>query len=254
MRQAWCLDPPTVTIEPMVFLVDGTGVEVANLPPGVTAALSNDTLIISGTITNEGLYNPEITTNEGCVSTYLMLDMSLIVDPQFSCTVEGESVILHWPGMNALLEWGGEIILLCTTADGFIDTRTYFLPFQDSVVWEGLPTNTELAFGMTGTGDPYCFPGYYETMCMITTSAVIDHEGEDFQVRVMTESDLLQLSASDMLSEVYIYNMQGSLVATQRLNARTATVPIASLAPAAFMLRVTRADGRVSTQRFIKEQ
>ncbi len=95
LYQNWCLDPPVAEIGPVVFLVEGTGVQVANLPAGVSAVLSNDTLTISGTITQEGLHAVQVTTSEGCSSAYFLLDMSLIVDPQFSCGVSGSDVILH---------------------------------------------------------------------------------------------------------------------------------------------------------------
>lgn len=115
LGQTWCLDPPVATMEPVVWLVQGTGVQVDFLPPGVTAALSNDTLTISGTITNEGFTNAQVTTSEGCTSLNMALYMSVIVDPGFSCGVEGTEVILHWPGLNAPLEIGGEEIFLSRT-------------------------------------------------------------------------------------------------------------------------------------------
>ncbi len=150
LEQVWCLDPPIATIKPIVFLVEGTGVQVASLPPGVTADLSNDTLTLSGTITSQGFHNAQVTTSEGCISQNMAMYMSVIVDPGFFCTVAGSDVILHWPGMNAPLEIGGEQILLsCTSDDGFVDVLDLPLPGPDSVVWSGLPVNTVLTFGLT---------------------------------------------------------------------------------------------------------
>ena len=254
LQQVWCLDPPIATIEPIVFLVEGTGVQVTNLPPGLAADLSNDTLTISGTISTQGLNNLQVTTSEGCSSAWFYLDMSVIVDPGFACSIEGEDVILRWPGVNAPLEDSGEIILLCTTTDGFVGTQALFLPCPDSLVWTGLPTNTDLTFGMTGTGYPYCFPGYFETTCTITSTDVSERVEGDPMVRAVLHDDLLQLSASSELREVRIYDMVGALVASRVLNTHTASVPIASLAPGSFILRAVAADGRVSAQRFTKAQ
>lgn len=253
LDQSWCQDPPVATIEPVVFLVEGTGVQVTGLPQGVTAVLLNDTLTVSGTITTEGLHAPEVTTSEGCVYTYWLMDMSLIVDPEFSCTVLGEDVILHWPGMNAPLQWGDEMIILCTTDDGFVDVLTLFLPAPDSAVWSGLPTNTELHFGMTGNGAPYCFPGYFETSCTIITAGMGEELLSDRLVRALPRGDLLELSAPMVLSEVRIYDMVGGLFAARKVNAFTASLPIASLAPGVYLLHVVGADGRVSAQRFVKD-
>ncbi|MCB9178006.1 MAG: T9SS type A sorting domain-containing protein [Flavobacteriales bacterium] len=253
VRQFWCLDPPVATIEPVVFLVEGTGVQVTGLPQGVTAVLSNDTLTVSGTITTEGLHAPEVTTSEGCVYTYWLMDMSLVVDPEFSCSVVGEDVILHWPGMNAPLEWGDDMIILCTTDEGFFDVLTLFLPAPDSAVWSGLPTNTELHFGMTGNGAPYCFPGYFETSCTIITTGVNEHAQGDMQVRAVPHGEWLELSAPVALSEVRVYDMVGGLIAARKVNAFSASLPIASLATGVYLLHVVGADGRVSVQRFVKQ-
>lgn len=253
MAQAWCLAPPIATIEPVVFLVEGTGVQVPNLPVGLNAVLSNDTMTISGTLTSEGLNSLQVTTSEGCMSSWIYLDMSVIVDPEFACEVQGEDVILHWPGMNATLQALGEVILLCTAPNGFIDTQVLFLPCPDSLVWSGLPTKTELTFGMTGTGDPYCFPGYFETTCTIITAGVHDHAQRDMQVRAVPHGEWLELSASVALSEVRIYDMVGAQVLGRTVRASTASIPIPSLAPGAYVLRATGADGRVSVQRFVKQ-
>lgn len=253
LHNVWCLDPPVATMEPVVWLVQGTGVQVTNLPPGVTAVLSNDTLTVSGTISMQGLYNLQVTTSEGCSSAWFNVDMSVSVDPGFACSIEGEDVVLRWPGVNATLEDAGEIILLCTTTDGFVDTQTLFLPCPDSLVWTGLPMNTELTFGMTGTGDPYCFPGYFETTCTITSTGVIEHTEGELAVRAVPNGDLLELSASVELREVRIYDMLGGLVGARRVNARTASIPIAPLSSGAFILRAITGDGRVSVQRFIKD-
>lgn len=253
LEQVWCLDPPIATIEPIVFLVEGTGVQVINLPPGVTADLSNDTLIISGTINTQGLNNLQVTTSEGCSSAWFYMDMSVVVDPGFSCSIVGEDVILRWPGVNAPLEDSGEIILLCTTTDGFVGTQALFLPCPDSLVWTGLPMNTDLTFGMTGTGYPYCFPGYFETTCTVITADVMDGLGVDALVRVLVTGDLLRISSPEMLGDVRIYDMLGSLVAMERVNSSTANIPIGSFASGAFVLRAVAADGRVSAQRFIKD-
>ncbi|HOZ39573.1 MAG TPA: hypothetical protein PLL25_02145, partial [Flavobacteriales bacterium] len=168
LYQSWCLETPVTTIEPIAWLVQGTGVQVNWLPAGVTAVFSGDTLTVSGTISTQGLNNPQITTNEGC-SSFMIMDMSVIVDPGFSCEVEGEDVILHWPGMNATYQWYGDIFVSCTTDDGFADLFVLFLPDADSAIWSGLPTNTELHFTLTGNGAPYCFPGWFESSCTITS-------------------------------------------------------------------------------------
>jgi len=253
LGQAWCLETPVATIEPILWLVEGTGVQVDYLPAGVTAVLSNDTLTVSGTITEEGIHFAQITTNEGC-SSFMIMDMSVIVDPGFSCEVEGEDVILHWPGMNATYQWYGDIFVSCTTDDGFADLFVLFLPDADSAIWSGLPTNTELHFTLTGNGAPYCFPGWFESSCTITSTDVLEHEEGDPLVRIVLHDDLLRLSASSELREVRIYDMVGALVVSRVLNTRTASVPIASLAPGPFILQAVTADGRVSAQRFTKAQ
>ncbi len=254
LGQVWCLDPPVATIEPVVWLVVGTGVQVANLPPGVTADLSNDTLTLSGTITSQGFHNAQVTTSEGCNSQNMAMYMSVIVDPGFSCTVAGSDVVLHWPGMNAPLEIGGEQILVsCTSDDGFVDVLDLPLPGPDSVVWSGLPTNTVLTFGLGGSGRPYCFPGYYETTCTITSTDVVEHEEGDPLVRIVLDDDLLRLSASSELREVRIYDMLGALVLGRSVQSSAASVPITSVGAGTYVLRVTGVDGRVSAQRFVKE-
>lgn len=253
LYQSWCLETPVATIEPIVWLVEGTGVQVHYLPAGVTATFSNDTLTISGTISSEGLYHPQITTSEGCTSLSMAMHMSVIVDPEFSCSVEGGDVILHWPGINAPQQYGWDMYVACSTADGFVDVMVVILPDADSLVWSGLPTNTLLTFDLVGTGAPYCFPGFYTTTCTIITAAVQENEGDGPVLQAVVNSDLLQLSASADLSELSVYDMLGGLVATHRVNARTATIPIASLASGAFIVRATGADGRMAVQRFVKE-
>ena len=254
LGQAWCLETPVATIEPILWLVEGTGVQVDYLPAGVTAVLSNDTLTVSGTITEEGIHFAQITTNEGCTSVNMYMGMSVIVDPEFSCEVEGQDIILHWPGMNSLMEYGDEIFLDCSTPDGFFDLQVLFLPCPDSLVWSGLPVNTELTFGLHGSGLPYCFPGSYTSTCTIISTDVVDHEQDDLVVRAVQRGETLELIAPVSLSDVRIYDMLGGLVASQSVNARTANIPITSLTSGAFLLRVVGADGRVSVQRFIKER
>jgi hypothetical protein len=252
LYQSWCLETPVTTIEPIAWLVQGTGVQVNWLPAGVTAVFSGDTLTVSGTISTQGLNNPQITTSEGCTSSYMVMDMSVIVDPEFSCEVDGEDVILHWPGINATLQWGSEMFVGCTAAGGFFDIRIIVLPDADSLVWSWLPTNTELTFDLNGTGIPYCFPGFYYTSCTIVSTDLGEHVEYPF-VRATLQGDLLELSASAELSEVHVYNMLGSLVASHRVNARAASISMASMAPAAFLLRTVGVDGRVSVQHFIKD-
>lgn len=253
LYQHWCLDTPTAAIEPIVWLVQGTGVQVLYLPPGVTATFFGDTLTIAGTITAEGHYNPHITTSEGCTSLNMVIEMSVIVDPQFTCSVEGEDVILRWPGINAPQQYGWDMYVACTTSDGFVEVMVVILPDADSLIWSGLPTNTELHFDLTGTGAPYCFPGVYESNCTIITAGVDEHAQGDMQVRAVPHGEWLEISAPVAFSELRIYDLLGGLVASQRVSARTASIPIATLAPGAFVLCVVDADGRVSVQRFVKE-
>ncbi|MBK9289498.1 MAG: hypothetical protein IPN38_17940 [Flavobacteriales bacterium] len=254
LYQSWCLETPVTTIEPIVWLVQGTGVQVNWLPAGVTAVFSGDTLTVSGTISTQGLNNPQITTSEGCTSSYMVMDMSVIVDPEFSCEVDGEDVILHWPGINATLQWGSEMFVGCTAAGGFFDIRIIVLPDADSLVWSGLPTNTELTFDLNGTGIPYCFPGFYYTTCTIVVSDVGENAEGELGVRIVPIGDRLELTATAAIGEARIYDMRGDLVASQRVNARTASISMASMAPGAFLLRAVGADGRVSVQRFIKDR
>ncbi len=252
LYQSWCLETPTATIDPLVWLVQGTGIQVTGLPPGVTAELSNDTMTISGTITTESFNTVHITTTNGCSSSYMGLDMSVIVDPEFTCSVAGEDVILHWPGMNAPLEWGSFFFITCTSADGFADVLPVFLPNADSVVWSGLPTNTELTFYLgDGVGIPYCFPGVYQTVCTIVTTGV--EEQADMDVRVLCVDNRLEVLAPTGLREVSIHDMLGQLVMAHTVTGTTASIPIATLAPGAFILRATGADDRVSVQRFFNK-
>ncbi|MCB9182882.1 MAG: T9SS type A sorting domain-containing protein [Flavobacteriales bacterium] len=252
LYQSWCLETPTATIDPLVWLVQGTGIQVTGLPPGVTAELSNDTMTISGTITTESVNTVHITTTNGCSSAYMSLDMSVIVDPEFTCSVAGEDVILHWPGMNAPLEWGAYFFVTCISADGFADVLPVFLPNPDSVVWSGLPTNTELTFYLgDGVGMPYCFPGVYQTVCTIVTTGV--EEQADMDVRVLCVHNRLELMAPSGVREVRIHDMLGQLVMAHTVTGTTASIPIGTLAPGAFILHATGADGRVSVQRFVKQ-
>jgi|JI10StandDraft_1071094.scaffolds.fasta_scaffold17803_8 hypothetical protein len=254
LGQAWCLETPVATIEPILWLVEGTGVQVDYLPAGVTAVLSNDTLTVSGTITEEGIHFAQITTNEGCTSVNMYMGMSVIVDPEFSCEVEGQDIILHWPGMNSLMEYGDEIFLDCSTPDGFFDLQVLFLPCPDSLVWSGLPVNAELTFTLHGNGLPYCFPGFYTSTCTIISTDVVDHEQDDLVVRAVQRGETLELIAPVSLSDVRIYDMLGGLVASQSVNAHTVKIRITSLASGAFLLRTVGADGRVSVQRFVKDR
>ena len=254
LGQAWCLDTPVATIEPILWLVEGTGVQVDYLPAGVTAVLSNDTLTVSGTITEEGIHFAQITTNEGCTSVNMYMGMSVIVDPEFSCEVEGQDVILHWPGMNSLMEYGDEIFLDCATPDGFFDLQVLFLPCPDSLVWSGLPVNVELTFTLHGNGLPYCFPGFYTSTCTIIGTDVVDHEQDDLVVSAVQRGETLELIAPVSLSDVRIYDMLGGLVASQSVNAHTVKIPITSLASGSFLLLTVGADGRVSVQRFVKDR
>ncbi|MBL7985378.1 MAG: T9SS type A sorting domain-containing protein [Flavobacteriales bacterium] len=247
------METPVATIEPIVWLVQGTGVQVNWLPAGVTAVFSGDTLTISGTISTQGLNNPQIITSEGCSSLYMLMDMSVIVDPEFSCEVQGEDVILHWPGINATLEYGSEMFVGCTAADGFFDIRIIVLPDADSLVWSGLPTNTELTFDLNGTGLPYCFPGFYYTTCTITVTDVDENEQGELRLRAVPVGDRLELAASGSLGEVRIHDMLGALVLSQGVNARIASIPINALPAGSYLVRVVGADERVAVQRFIKE-
>ncbi len=252
LNQHWCLETPVVTIEPIKWLVEGTGVQLIYPPNGISAVLSNDTLTVSGTLTGQGLNNPHIATSEGCASSAMLMDLSVIVDPGLSCSVQGQDVIVQWPGMNSLLQWGQEFFLDCSSADGFTDFQFLPLPGPDSFTWYGLPTNTELTFTLWGEGIPYCFPGFYTTTCTIIATGVGEFAQDPLAVRAVPVGDLLQLSAPEVLSEVRVHDMLGSLVAAQRVNARTADIPIASLAAGPYVLRVVDATGRPSVQRFVK--
>ncbi len=253
LHQDWCLDPPVATIAPIVWLVQGTGVQVTGLPPGVTAVLSNDTLTISGTISTEGINTLQVSTNEGCQSWLFLLDMSLIVDPELACSVEGEDVVLHWPGLNSTLEYGDDLTVWCTTDDGFFDVLSIFLPCPDSMIWSGLPTNTELTFVLSGNGAPYCFPGAYQTTCMIPATGVSEQMEDGALVRATCVDDRLELWAPMGLREARIYDPLGRVVTTHALSGTTASIPIAALAPGAFILRAEGTDGRVTLHRFVKE-
>ncbi|HMZ50090.1 MAG TPA: hypothetical protein PLP28_13995, partial [Flavobacteriales bacterium] len=65
-EQAFCADPVNVTIDPVVYMIEGTGLQVTGLPPGVVSTFANDTLTLTGTITTTGVWYPDITLNEGC--------------------------------------------------------------------------------------------------------------------------------------------------------------------------------------------
>ena len=164
------------------------------------------------------------------------------------------SVVLHWPGMNAPLEWGSYFFVECTSADGFLEVQAVFLPNPDSLVWSGLPTNTELTFWLLdGSGIPYCFPGTFQTTCTIISTGVSEQAEDGPVVRVACVDGRLELSAPSGLREVRIHDMVGQLVMAHTMTGTTASIPIGTLAPGAFILRATGADGRVFVQRFVKQ-
>ncbi len=155
--------------------------------------------------------------------------------------------------MNGGAEQFGDLFVLCSTAGGFSDLYFTTFPYADSAVWTGLPTNMELTFQMWVTnGAPYCVLGTYTSTCTIITAGVDEQAPGDMQVRAVQHGEWLELSAPVALSEVRVYDMVGGLIAARKVNALTASIPIAALVPGTFLLHAVTTDGRVTTQRFIK--
>ncbi|MBP7450171.1 MAG: T9SS type A sorting domain-containing protein [Flavobacteriales bacterium] len=254
-QQGFCVTPVNVTIEPIVYVIQGTGFAIEPLPPGVTATLVDDTLTIAGTITTPGVWSPDFSVIEGCWDFGPYISVSQIVDPGLTCTVVGDSITVSWPGLEAPGQYDGTMFLFWTDGADLVGNMVFFLPCPGSVTVGGLPTNTPITFYLSMvSGNPNCFNGDIETTCTIISAGIDDAEEDALVVRAVPRGNVLELSAPVELNDVRIYDMLGGLVASQSVNARTASVPIASLAPGAFLLRILGADGRTSTQRFVKEQ
>ena len=254
IQQGYCVSPVNVTIEPVVYAIQGTGFQIDPLPPGVTATLVDDTLTIAGTITTTGYWTPGFSLNEGCSDFGPFISVSQIVDPGLTCAVVGDSITVSWPGLDAPAQYEGIMSLLWTDGVDLLGNAAFFMPSPGSFNVGGLPTNTPITFYLSmSSGIPNCFNGDVETTCTIISEGIGDAEADEIPVRAIPRGDVLELSAPFELNDVRIYDMLGGLVSSQSMNARAASIPIAALAPGAFILRVTDANGRVSTQRFVKE-
>ena len=252
-EQAFCADPVNVTIDPVVYMIEGTGLQVTGLPPGVVSTFANDTLTLTGTITTTGVWYPDITLNEGC-SADLYFSVSQSVDPGFSCTVVGDSIVVSWPGLDAPTQQDGTMFLFWTDGVDLLGQTVYFLPCPGSLTVGGLPANTPITFSMSlVSGMPNCLEQGDATACTIISTGIGDPGADEFLVRAVPRGDVLELSSSVALHDLRIYDMLGGLVLSHRMNARIANVPIGCVAPGAYVLRVVDADGRVSAQRFVKE-
>lgn len=253
-QQGYCVTPVNVTIEPIVYAIQGTGFQIDPLPPGVTATFVDDTLTIAGTITTTGYWTSGFSLNEGCSDFGPFISVSQIVDPGLTCAVVGDSITVSWPGLDAPAQYEGTMFLFWTDGVDLLGNTAFFMPSPGSFNVGGLPTNTPITFYLSmSSGIPNCFNGDVETTCTIISAGIGDAEADAPLVRAVPRGDVLELSSPVELNDVRIYDMLGALVASQRVNARTSSMPIASLAPGAFVLRVVGLDGRVSAQRFIKE-
>lgn len=252
--QAFCADPVNAAIVPVVYAIQGAGLQVTGLPPGVISTFANGTLTLSGTITTTGVWYPAITLSEGC-SAHLFFGVSQSVDPGLSCTVVGDSIVVSWPGLDAPAQQDGTMFLFWGDGVNVLGQMVYFLPGPGSLTVGGLPPNTPITFSMSEVGGsvPNCLAHGFVTTCTIISTDVGDHVEGGPWVNVIATGDLLQLSGSVELRDVRIYDMLGGLVSSLRMNARTVSIPITALAPGAFILRVEGADGRMSVQRFVKE-
>lgn len=253
-QQGFCVTPVNVTIEPVVYAIQGTGFQIEPLPPGVTATLVDDTLTIAGTITTPGVWSPDFSVSEGCWDFGPYIAVSQIVDPGLTCTVVGDSITVSWPGLEAPAQYDGTMFLFWTDGEDLVGDMVFFLPCPWSVNVGGLPTNTPITFYLSlVSGNPNCFNGDYETTCTIISAGIGDAEEDALDVRAVPRGDVLELSAPVGLNDVRIYDMLGSLKLSPVVNANTARIPINALPTGSYLVRVVGADDRVAVQRFIKE-
>lgn len=253
VNQGFCIDPVHTAIEPIVYLIQGTGLEVTDLPPGVSTTVSNDTLTISGTINTVGIWHPHVTLEGGCTE-FSVVETSQLVDMQLSCTVVNDSVMLAWPGVNALGQDGGTFFIYVYNGVDLLSSTVVFTPCPDFLTIGGLPQNIPLTFRVFLSGGfPTCTTEIDETTCTIMLTGVTDEPNGDLPVRAVPNGDVLQLSASTVLQEVRIYDMLGTQVVGQMIQASTANIPIAPLSGGAYVLRVVGVDGRIMAQRFVRE-
>ncbi len=253
-QQGFCVTPVNVTIEPIVYAIQGTGFAIEPLPPGVTATLVDDTLTIAGTITTPGVWSPDFSVIEGCWDFGPYITVSQIVDPGLTCTVVGDSITVSWPGLEAPAQYDGTMFLFWTDGVDLLGDMVFFLPCPGSVNVGGLPTNTPITFYLSlVSGNPNCFNGDLETTCTIISAGIGDAEEDALDMRAVPRGDVLELSAPVGLNDVRIYDMLGALVLSQGVNARTASILINALPAGSYLVRVVVADERVAVQRFIKE-
>ncbi len=252
-NQGFCVDPVNATIEPIVYILQGTGLQVTDLPPGVTATFVNDTLTIAGTISSVGIWHPHVALDGACVE-YSQLVVAERVDMQLSCTVVNDSVMLAWPGVNALSQDGGTFFIYVLDGADLLSTTVIFTPCPDYLTIGDLPPNIPLTFQVFLSGGfPTCTTETAETTCTIIGTSVSDQVEGTSGLRTVPIGDLLRLSSSTLLREVRIYAMLGDLVAAYSVNTHTANLPIGALASGSYVLRVVDEDGRVAARRFVKD-
>lgn len=258
-HQEWCSTILEEDLVPIVYLIEGTGLSVTGLPPGVGYSVVADTLTLSGTVSGVTCGVIDIAMNEGCI-VHAYYQLSERVDPQFACSVEGDSVTVSWPGMdtpNDNAVCSGNINVIWATLEEPVESGSFmlFTPCPQSWTLGGLPQGVPITFLMWHLYDQYgmqCIVGMEEATCTIQPTGMDEFGVDGSMMRVVLNGDQLELSASHALKEVWIHSAIGQLMAARTLNTNTASIPIASLAAGAYVLHVQDSEGRMAVQRFVR--
>lgn len=253
--QTFCTATLPQVIEPVVFLVEGSGLQIADLPPGITATMSDDTLTLAGAITEWGDWETTITLAEGCWNG-TGFHVSQSVDPQYACAVEGENVTVSWAGLNTPFMLGGTIYV-AVYAGGYpdgelVDNLILFTPEENQWTISGLPQNVELTFHVFVSGGyPTCSFENALLTCTIVSTGVQDG-AIDLPIRAVLLDDRLQLSSAHRMNEIRVLDPVGRVISFYPSNATVVDISIAGLSSGVFLVQVLDADGRSSLQRFVK--
>lgn len=227
-------------IVPITYAVNGSGITVTGLPPGITTSFSGGILTISGTPTTYGFWAYQIQTSEGCSTTFAGLGFSQIFEPELSCSdITDHGLTFNWPDLNTMQDG----TLFVTWGYGSTaDTEVYFLPTDvTSLTLDNVPPDTMVSFGFwVESGTPLCMPNAVTYSCTTTALGVDDFEHRVFKFFPNPATDYLEFSGDVPIDDIRFYDLPGREI--KRVVSPSQQIDVSALPPAVYLMKVTGGD------------
>lgn len=254
-QQEFCSEVLDQNLAPIHYHVTGvTSFTITGLPSGITAALENDTITISGIANEPGVWHYQITTDGGACSAVGRIQIGQSVDWQLECTTTGNSVTVTW---NDLIAQDAISILYFLWQYPGIDPNvvSQVLPAPSSWTINDLPAGVDVYFFMGELySAPFCASTYAEVTCPTTALGVIELEHPSPVLAPNPVSDHLYVSSADQrpIEGLWITSCDGRevmrIATTRSPSLRIAT---STLVPGTYLLHV-RTSGGEQVVRFLK--